>query len=459
MRAALTEQFKECILSVSASLQAGYAVENAFMESREDIRNLYGENCLMYEELEGIRRGLVMNLPLEELLLDFGERSACEEIRQFAQMFSVAKRGGGSLPDVIRTSANLISERIEARQEVQNLLSGRIMEQNVMRIMPFAIVFYVGSLYHGFFQPLYEDLGGRAIMTACLLLYLASTYAGEIIFQGIWRQMDGEWKKPKIAAMVRTGILGKTSMLGEKLIVTFRRRSPPGMGEERIRKSLEVIYPEEAREDLLRKYFGGKLGLSILVSILGSFLALCLWVKGGDASQENLPLIILGLSLAAAVGIFFLMDKDLYDQVNKRRESIRLTYPNLVHELALYLVAGMTIRSAFAKLGKKYEHVAYACREMQAGQSEPIVYDHFGKRTGVREYVKLSTLLCQNLKKGSSALMNRLEEEARASMESRIQNGKKLGEEAETKLLIPMVMMLAVTMLMIMVPAFSMMGA
>ena len=96
---------------------------------------------------------------------------------------------------------------------------------------------------------------------------------------------------------------------------------------------------------------------------------------------------------------------------------------------------------------------------MQAGQSEPIVYDHFGKRTGVREYVKLSTLLCQNLKKGSSALMNRLEEEARASMESRIQNGKKLGEEAETKLLIPMVMMLAVTMLMIMVPAFSMMGA
>jgi len=459
-RAALTEQFKECILSASASLQAGYAVENAFMESREDVRNLYGENSMMYEELEGIRRGLVMNLPLEELLLDFGERSGCEEIKQFAQMFSVAKRGGGSLPDVIRTSSSLISERIEARQEVRILLSGRIMEQNVMRVMPFAIVFYVSSIYQGFFQPLYEDLSGRGIMTLCLLLYLAAIFAGEKIFQGIWHQMEGEWKKPKIAAMARTGILGKMAVLGEKMAATFQGRGGPKNGEERIRKSLEIIYPDEAREDLLRKYLGGKIGLSILVLLLGSFLSLCLWLKGaGGADQENLPLVILGLSAAAAVGIFFLMDKDLFDQVKKRRELLQLTYPDLVHELALYLVAGMTIRSAFLRLGKKYEYAAFACREMQAGQSEAVAYEHFGKRAGVREYVKLSALLCQNLKKGSNALMSRLEEEASASMESRIQSGKRLGEEAETKLLIPMVMLLAVVTLMIMIPAFSMMGA
>ena len=96
---------------------------------------------------------------------------------------------------------------------------------------------------------------------------------------------------------------------------------------------------------------------------------------------------------------------------------------------------------------------------MQAGQSELIAYEHFGKRAGPREYVKLSTLLCQNLKKGSATLLARLEEEALLSAESRIQSGKKLGEEAETKLLIPMVLLLATVMLMIMVPAFSMMGA
>ena len=68
-KAELCMQFKECILSMAASLRAGYAVENAFVESRNDIRLLYGEASPIYAELEGIRRGLVINLTLEELLI------------------------------------------------------------------------------------------------------------------------------------------------------------------------------------------------------------------------------------------------------------------------------------------------------------------------------------------------------------------------------------------------------
>ena len=55
-RQELTMQFKECILSVANSLRSGYALENAFLESREDIRMLYGEHSAMYRELELIRR-------------------------------------------------------------------------------------------------------------------------------------------------------------------------------------------------------------------------------------------------------------------------------------------------------------------------------------------------------------------------------------------------------------------
>ena len=47
-RQELTMQFKECILSVANSLRSGYALENAFLESREDIRMLYGEHSAMY---------------------------------------------------------------------------------------------------------------------------------------------------------------------------------------------------------------------------------------------------------------------------------------------------------------------------------------------------------------------------------------------------------------------------
>lgn len=69
-RQELTMQFKECILSVANSLRSGYALENAFLESREDIRMLYGEHSAMYRELELIRRGMILNITLEELISD-----------------------------------------------------------------------------------------------------------------------------------------------------------------------------------------------------------------------------------------------------------------------------------------------------------------------------------------------------------------------------------------------------
>ena len=73
----------------------------------------------------------------------------------------------------------------------------------------------------------------------------------------------------------------------------------------------------------------------------------------------------------------------------------------------------------------------------------------------MQEYIRLCTLLTQNLKRGNSSLLERLREEADKISEERLQRSRKLGEEAGTKLLVPMVMMLAVVMVMIMIPAFA----
>jgi len=173
-REELVTQFKECSLSVVASLRAGYAVENAFMESREDMRMLYGEQSLIYQELELVRRGLVINITLEELLSDLAERSCSEEICQFAEIFAIAKRNGGSLVEVLHTSAEMIGQRIDVKQELRIMLSGRQMEQKVMKCMPFGILIYVGSSHRGYFDILYHNWQGAAVMTGCLGLYLGA---------------------------------------------------------------------------------------------------------------------------------------------------------------------------------------------------------------------------------------------------------------------------------------------
>lgn len=188
-RRELKEQFKECMLSVSAALRAGYAVENAFLESRSDMQLLYGEHSLIYQELELIRRGLIINITLEELLMDLAKRSACDEINQFAQIFSIAKRSGGNLSEIIRSSTELIGQRIDTGQEIQTMLSGKRMEQSIMRCMPFGILIYISITYPGYFDSLYHNWQGVIIMTICLGIYLGAFILGDKIMQHIEREL------------------------------------------------------------------------------------------------------------------------------------------------------------------------------------------------------------------------------------------------------------------------------
>lgn len=186
-------------------------------------------------------------------------------------------------------------------------------------------------------------------------------------------------------------------------------------------------------------------------------------------AAEDYSFLIWGATPVVAILIYLSADRDLRKELEKKHRGLSREYPDLVHKLALYVGAGMTIRGAFQKIGGDYqkrtkkgqgaragcEEILYTCRELQAGVAEGAAYEHFGKRTGLREYIRLSTLLGQNLKRGSSTLLDRLREEAENSFEESLLRAKKLGEEAGTKLLAPMMVMLAIVMIIIMIPAFG----
>ncbi len=185
----LAAQFRECILSVVSALQAGYSVENAFLESEKDMELMYGKFSLIGGELKFVRRGLQINLTLEELLADIAVRSGSREIGEFAQIFALAKRNGGNMTEIIKNSAGQIGKRIELRQEVQVLLGGRQMEFMIMKLMPFGILLYVGIGNPGYFEPLYHNLTGGAVMTGCLAVYLGAYFLGETVMDRIEAQL------------------------------------------------------------------------------------------------------------------------------------------------------------------------------------------------------------------------------------------------------------------------------
>ena len=161
-------------------------------------------------------------------------------------------------------------------------------------------------------------------------------------------------------------------------------------------------------------------------------------------------------------------DAKIQTQVEKKNKALILEYPEFVSKLALLTHAGTTIKGAIGKIlsiydeEKKttekinycYEELRIALYEMENGVYEEKAYENLGKRIKLPSYVKLSALLSQNVKKGSKDLIRLLQREAEDAFEERKSMARRLGEEAGTKLLVPMVLMLLVVLVMIMVPAF-----
>ncbi len=92
--------------------------------------------------------------------------------------------------------------------------------------------------------------------------------------------------------------------------------------------------------------------------------------------------------------------------------------------------------------------------ELKNGVSEATAYKGFSKRIGIPEITRFTTLLTQNLKKGSTNLMKLLSEESEEAFENRKRRARTKGEEAGTKLLVPMVLLMITIMVIIMLPAF-----
>ncbi len=184
-----------------------------------------------------------------------------------------------------------------------------------------------------------------------------------------------------------------------------------------------------------------------------------------EFKTEDNSLLMAGLFGMVAIVFFFASGKDLVSKAEKKKENMRKSYPKVLRQLALYVGAGMTVKAAFTKIAEDsktlqtdemiYEEMRYACHEMGQGIGEASAYERFGNRTGLSEYIKLAGLLSQSLKRGNPGFVMRLRSEADNAMRERVLEARKAGEEAQTKLLVPMMMMLAVVMVMIMIPAMT----
>ena len=113
----------------------------------------------------------------------FAIRSGLEEIQEFADVFSIAKKTGGNLTEIIYETADMIGDKIEVNKQIQVMISAKQIEQNIMNVIPFAIALYIGTISKGYFDVLYHSATGILIMTVCLLIYLFAYQMGQRLTQ------------------------------------------------------------------------------------------------------------------------------------------------------------------------------------------------------------------------------------------------------------------------------------
>lgn len=195
---------------------------------------------------------------------------------------------------------------------------------------------------------------------------------------------------------------------------------------------------------------------------------------GGEAVRyepirEDNTKIMLFLLVLIVFMVIYIQDQKLIDATKKREKQIILDYPEMINKFVLLLGAGMTVGATFERICNEYQkkregrekelHYVYeemilVLREIDNGVSQHRAYEHFGQRMRRMEYLKFSTLISQNLKKGNDTILELLQLEAVEAFERRKEYAKKQGEEAGTKLLFPMILMMVLVMGIIMIPAF-----
>lgn len=193
------------------------------------------------------------------------------------------------------------------------------------------------------------------------------------------------------------------------------------------------------------------------------------WKKKMD--YRGLVIVFLGIVAALAI---YLADQEEKKKAKKEVENQRLRdYPLIVSDLSILMAAGMSFRVALERITGRYlsgisanpekksagyEDMVRCYKRLVDGAGEMTAIELLGKESEAKEYRKLSMLLAQNLRKGSKDLIECLEKEEASAFEQKKQRAIRAGEEASTKLLLPMGGMLLIVIVVLVVPAVMQMN-
>ena len=230
-------------------------------------------------------------------------------------------------------------------------------------------------------------------------------------------------------------------------------------GNEQIKKLYrQCVQFKEKKEAMNYTYYllGSLFGYVLLGAAAGLFgLGIGLAMQLGTRSAV--------VALAAFV-IFALIGYLPYDSVRitiqHRAEEIENQFPQVISKMALLTVAGMEVNQAWklsaeSGIGVLYEEMQRVLLDFNNNVSPADAYSRFISRCNNPYTTKLATAILQNISKGNAeivALFRRLNDES--WMEHK-HNARRKGEQIQSKLLVPTILMFLGIIILIIIPIIN----
>lgn len=177
--------FKDFTQMLSSFLLAGYSVENAMKKAFSQMKQIQNGHEELKEMLSCMLREIQIGENTELVWMRFCQQIPIEEVRDFGQIFSLSKRSGASLPDVLSRVVKQLDLKIQTEEQIETLIAGKKTEQKVMNVMPAGILVYICITSEDMMRIMYTSLSGRMVMSICLIVYLAAFWMSEQILSSL----------------------------------------------------------------------------------------------------------------------------------------------------------------------------------------------------------------------------------------------------------------------------------
>ncbi|MEE1079242.1 MAG: type II secretion system F family protein [Agathobacter sp.] len=224
--------------------------------------------------------------------------------------------------------------------------------------------------------------------------------------------------------------------------------------EEEIEKEIEAYINNQMNET-------GEEVISLPTEINGKTIT---W----GLKKNYLFIKVLFFEVIVCVLMVFVIRERRQQEIETRKTQIMLDYAEIVNKVLILLGSGMSIKQVWdsistryldkrnkklVKVRPAYEEMVRTNYEIMDGESERVAFQNFGERIQIHSYHRFARILVQNMQKGTSGLCEILEQEAIDAFEERKALVKKQGEEAGTRMLFPLVLMMGLVMAIIVAPA------